>query len=80
MQIANAVQEQARVTTEISNNIQQVAVGTANISSNISLVASEADETGNAGQDVLNASSEMGRISETLKKDIEDFFQQIRAV
>lgn len=80
MQIANAVQEQARATTEISNNIQQVAVGTADISSNISLVASEADETGNAGQDVLNASSEMGRISETLKKDIEDFFQQIRAV
>ena len=80
MQIANAVQEQARATTEISNNIQQVAVGTADISSNISLVASEADETGNAGQDVLNASSEMGRISETLKKDIEDFFHQIRAV
>lgn len=80
MQIANAVQEQARATTEISNNIQQVAVGTADISSNISLVASEADETGNAGQDVLNASSEMGRISENLKKDIEDFFQQIRAV
>ena len=80
MTIANAVQEQARATTEISNNIQQVAVGTADISSNISLVASEADETGNAGQDVLSASSEMGRISETLKKDIEDFFRQIRAI
>ncbi|MCC3859847.1 methyl-accepting chemotaxis protein [Pseudemcibacter aquimaris] len=80
MQIANAVQEQSRATMEISNNIQQVAIGTADISQNISRVASEADETGNAGQDVLNASSEMGRISETLKKDIEDFFRQIRAI
>jgi hypothetical protein len=32
------------------------------------------------GQDVLTASFEMGKISEPLKKDIEDFFQQIRAV
>lgn len=32
------------------------------------------------GQDVLTASFEMGKISESLKKDIEDFFQQIRAV
>ena len=80
MTIANAVQEQSRATTEISENIQQVAVGTADISSNISLVANEADETGSAGQDVLSASSEMGRISETLKKDIEEFFHKIRAV
>jgi hypothetical protein len=32
------------------------------------------------GQDVLTASFEMGKISESLKKNIEDFFQQIRAV
>ena len=32
------------------------------------------------GQDVLTASFEMGKISGSLKKDIEDFFQQIRAV
>jgi methyl-accepting chemotaxis protein len=78
--IAQAVQEQSRATTEISENIQQVAVGTADISQNISLVANEADETGNAGQDVLTASSEMGRISETLKKDIEEFFHEIRKI
>lgn len=80
MTIANAVQEQSRATNEISENIQQVAAGTADISNNISLVANEADETGSAGQDVLKASSEMGRISETLKKDIEQFFHQIRAI
>lgn len=80
MTIAQAVQEQSRATTEISENIQQVAVGTADISNNISLVANEADETGSAGHDVLKASSEMGRISETLKKDIEEFFQKIRAI
>ncbi|MEZ5759176.1 MAG: methyl-accepting chemotaxis protein [Emcibacteraceae bacterium] len=78
--IANAVLEQSRATSEISENIQQVAVGTADISNNISLVANEADETGSAGQDVLKASSEMGRISETLKKDIEEFFHKIRAI
>lgn len=78
--IANAVMEQSRATTEISENIQQVAVGTADISNNISLVANEADETGSAGHDVLKASSEMGRISETLKKDIEEFFHKIRAI
>lgn len=78
MAISDAVQEQARATTEISNNIQQVAMGTADISQNITLVASEADETGSAGQEVLNASSEMGRIAESLKTDIEEFFRQIR--
>ena len=80
MTIANAVQEQSRATNEISENIQQVAIGTSDISSNISLVANEADETGSAGQDVLKASSDMGRISETLKKDIEQFFHKIRAI
>ncbi len=80
MTIASAVQEQSRATTEISENIQQVAAGTSDISNNISLVANEADETGTAGQDVLKASSEMGRISETLKKDIEEFFHEIRAI
>lgn len=80
MTIANAVQEQSRATTEISENIQQVAAGTADISNNISLVANEADETGNAGQDVLKASSEVGRISESLKNDVEEFFQKIRAI
>jgi len=80
MTIANAVQEQSRATTEISENIQQVAAGTADISNNISLVANEADETGNAGQDVLKASSEVGRISESLKNDIEEFFVKIRAI
>lgn len=80
MTIAQAVQEQSRATTEISENIQQVAVGTSDISNNISLVANEADETGSAGHDVLKASSEMGRISENLKKDIEEFFHKIRAI
>ena len=80
MTIAAAVQEQSRATNEISENIQQVAAGTTDISNNISLVANEADETGSAGQDVLKASSEMGRISETLKKDIEEFFHEIRAI
>jgi methyl-accepting chemotaxis protein len=78
--IAKAVQEQSLATNEISENIQQVALGTADISTNISLVANEPDETGAAGQDVLKASSEMGKISETLKQDIEEFFLQIRAI
>jgi methyl-accepting chemotaxis protein len=80
LSISAAVQQQSKATTEISENIQQVAIGTSEISTNITRVASEADETGSAGQEVLNASSEVGRIADTLKTDIENFFQKIRAV
>ncbi len=77
--IQAAVEEQSAATNEISQNIQQVATGTTEVSSNISRVATGADETGSAGDQVLTVADELGKISENLKKDIEQFLVDVRA-
>lgn len=76
--IQAAIQQQSAATNEISSNIQQVASGTKEVSSNIVKVAHGADETSAAGEQVLSVSNELGRVSETLKKDIEQFLVDVR--
>ncbi len=77
--IQAAVEQQSAATNEISQNIQQVASGTNEVSSNITRVAEGADETGSAGDQVLTVADELGKISENLKKDIEQFLSDVRA-
>lgn len=78
--IQAAVEEQSAATGEISDNIQQVSTGTQEVSSNIVQVASGAEQTGEAGEKVLSVSVELGRISENLKQDVEQFLADVRAV
>lgn len=77
--IQAAVEQQNSATNEISQNIQQVATGSSEVSSNITRVATGAEETGLAGDQVLTVADELGRISENLKKDIEQFLSDVRA-
>ena len=77
--IQAAVEQQSSATNEISQNIQQVAAGSSEVSSNIARVATGAEETGSAGDQVLTVADELGRISENLKKDIEQFLSDVRA-
>ncbi len=77
--IAAAVEEQQAATQEIARNVQQASVGTAEVSSNIGGVSSAASEAGAASSQVLNASQDLARHSETLRGELTRFLTSVRA-
>jgi methyl-accepting chemotaxis protein len=77
--IAGAVEEQGSATQEIARNVQQAALGTDEISSNVAGVQQAAGETGTAAHQVLEASSELSRQSETMRGQVETFLSNIKA-
>jgi methyl-accepting chemotaxis protein len=77
--IATAVEQQAAATQEIAGSVQQAAQGTQEISANISGVTDAARQAGAAANDVLNASAELSRQSETMRRQVEDFIGSIKA-
>src|SRR5438445_3014338 len=77
--IAGAVEEQGSATQEIARNVQQAALGTGEISSNVSGVQQAAGDTGAAAHQVLQASSELSRQSETMRSHVETFLSNIKA-
>ena len=77
--IAGAVEEQGSATQEIARNVQQAAAGTNEISSNVTGVRQAAGDTGAAAQQVLLASGDLSRQSETLRGQVETFLADIKA-
>jgi methyl-accepting chemotaxis protein len=77
--VAAAAEEQGATTREISNSVQQAALGTQEVARNISGVSESSAETGRMATDVLNASGELSRQSETLRLEVEKFISTIRA-
>jgi methyl-accepting chemotaxis protein len=77
--IASAVEEQGAATQEISRNVQQASAGTQEVSSNIGGVSQAAAETGAAASQVLSASDELSRQSETLRRYVDTFLAGVRA-
>ena len=77
--IASAVEEQGAATKEIARNAQEAAKGTQEVSSNITGVNHASSETGKSATQVLSAAQNLGRQSETLRKQVEDFFEAVRA-
>jgi methyl-accepting chemotaxis protein len=77
--IASAVEEQGSATQEIARNVQQAAVGTGEIASNVIGVQQAAGDTGAAAHQVLQASSELSRQSETMRCQVESFLSNIKA-
>jgi methyl-accepting chemotaxis protein len=77
--IASAVEEQGSATQEIARNVQQAALGTSEITSNVSGVQQAAGDTGAAAHQVLEASSELSRQSETMRGQVESFLSNIKA-
>jgi methyl-accepting chemotaxis protein len=77
--IASAVEEQGSATQEIARNVQQAALGTGEISSNVVGVQQAAGDTGAAAHQVLEASSELSRQSETMRSQVEIFLSSIKA-
>ncbi|WOH66287.1 methyl-accepting chemotaxis protein [Bradyrhizobium sp. BWA-3-5] len=77
--IASAVEEQGSATQEIARNVQQAAAGTSEISANVVGVQQAAGDTGAAAHQVLQASSELSKQSETMRGEVEAFLNNIKA-
>ncbi len=77
--IASAVKKQGSATQEIARNVQQAAQGTNEITSNVSGVQQAAGDTGAAAHQVLEASNELSRQSETMRSQVEFFLHNIKA-
>lgn len=77
--IASAVGQQSSATQEIARNVQQAAQGTQEISANIAGVTDAANDAGVAANQVLGASAELSRQSETMRRQVEAFIGDIKA-
>lgn len=77
--IASAVEQQGAATQEIARNVQHAATGTQDVTTNISGVSEAAISTGHAANDVLNAATELSRLSTTLRTVVETFLSTVRA-
>jgi methyl-accepting chemotaxis protein len=78
--VAAAVEEQNAATQEISRNVQQASEGTRGVSHSIELVSSEVAKTRAAAQSVMEAAKQMLGESEGLKRYIDSFLNEVRAV
>jgi methyl-accepting chemotaxis protein len=77
--ISAAVEEQNATTGEISRSVQQAAVGTEAVAASLACVSEAAYETGEAGNQVLQATQQLARQSADLQQEIEAFLSRIRA-
>ncbi|MGK2873224.1 MAG: HAMP domain-containing methyl-accepting chemotaxis protein [Alphaproteobacteria bacterium] len=77
--IASAVEEQGSATQEIARNVQEAARGTQEVSSGISRVSHVVSETGAAASQVLSSAGELSRQGETLREEVSNFLDKIRA-
>ncbi len=77
--ISTSVTQQGAATHEIARNIEQVAAGMTDVTSNIADVNAAAQETGNAGGQLLSSANELSGQAELLRKEVARFLEQVRA-
>jgi methyl-accepting chemotaxis protein len=77
--IAGAIGQQDAATREISANAQSAADGNQTLVSNIASLRDAIGETNTAASSVLTASSELTATAETLSREVEKFFQNLRS-
>ncbi|GAB2175667.1 methyl-accepting chemotaxis protein [Dongia sp. agr-C8] len=77
--IAAAVEEQTAATKEISGNATQAASGTEEVARNISGVSRAAEDAGGAASQVREASGELAKQAEALRKEVDTFIAKVRA-
>jgi methyl-accepting chemotaxis protein len=76
--IAGAVGQQDAATREISVNAQAAAEGNATLVANITSLRDAIGETNTAAASVLSASSDLTSTAETLSREVDKFFQNLR--
>jgi methyl-accepting chemotaxis protein len=77
--IAGAIGQQDQATREISQNAQLAAQGNETLVTNISSLSEAMGKTSNAAESVLSASSELTAMAETLSREVDAFFRNLRA-
>src|SRR5882724_2526990 len=77
--IASAIEQQDAATREISSNAQLAAQGNGTLVVNISSLSDAIGTTSTAAASVLTASSELTATAETLSREVEKFFRNLRA-
>jgi methyl-accepting chemotaxis protein len=76
--IAGAVGQQDAATREISVNAQSAAQGNETLVANIGSLSEAIGETSKAATSVLSASSELTSTAETLSREVDTFFHNLR--
>jgi methyl-accepting chemotaxis protein len=77
--IAGAVGEQDAATREISANAQSAAQGNEGLVTNINSLREAIGETNTAAASVLSASDDLATMAETLSREVEKFFHNLRS-
>jgi methyl-accepting chemotaxis protein len=77
--IAGAVGQQDAATREISVNAQSAAQGNETLVNNIVSLRDAIGETNTAASSVLSASNELNAMAETLSREVEKFFHNLRS-
>jgi methyl-accepting chemotaxis protein len=77
--IAGAVGQQDAATREISQNAQLAADGNSTLVENIGSLNDAIENTNKGASSVLSASSELASTAERLSREVEKFFQDLRA-
>jgi methyl-accepting chemotaxis protein len=77
--IAAAVEQQGAATAEIARNVQQAAAGTNEVSAAIADVNAAAAETNGAVTDLRGSATELARNAETLRRELAQFLETLRA-
>ncbi len=77
--IAAAVEEQGAATQEIASNVEAAAHSTQDASSDMGEVTQSAERNGQAANDVLTAAEALSSQSDVLRKQVDEFLNQVRA-
>ncbi|MBR0788115.1 HAMP domain-containing protein [Bradyrhizobium manausense] len=77
--IAGAVGQQDQATREISSNAQSAAQGNETLVANITSLRDAIGETDTAAASVLTAASSLTATADTLSREVEKFFEDLRA-
>ena len=77
--IAGAVGQQDQATREISSNAQSAAQGNETLVANITSLRDAIGETDTAAASVLTAASSLTATADTLSREVETFFQNLRS-
>jgi len=77
--IAGAIGQQDAATREISANAQSAAEGNQTLVTNIASLRDAIGETSTAASSVMTASSELTSTAQTLSREVEKFFQNLRS-
>ena len=77
--IAGAIGQQDQATREISQNAQLAAQGNETLVVNIGSLSEAMGKTSTAAESVLSASSELTAMAETLSREVDTFFRNLRA-